>query len=574
MHRRRKTAGPRRGLISPELPQEVLLTIFRFTEPPSHLYLPDIRSGPRNPWLISLRAKTALVLVCKAWAAPATECLYSDIVLRRMGQISALAHTFRAAGNQSFSNLVRSLHIDMCVVLTHCADVIRQDFQYILSQSTMLLAFTFNPHPHPPFDYHSGPPPGQLLSEPTAFNPTWILDFGHERAGSLLARLLNSRLLTLSLGLSTDEGSFRPLPQILSSAPHLTSLDLGQIFPGSNNVLPDPWSTLPDLFFPELKSLSIYCDSLPFVQYVNTQWTMPRLAYLYCKDDIPMTDLPPHYSDWALPYLSANTLLLPRLYDLCPRISHLVIHLSVEERTALNLNSPTLRYLDLIHKPSVAAYRAIALAPRATAHAPQLTKVRMVTTPCDFFPLHFHPSHMPGSDHALEDLSDIPGAHDSDERANWLMLTTGGIEVWCSEGRVRQHAWAVVLDELCDGTLHPGAAGDPRIPDDDETDSEGMYEYASLPVSPVELDSDDSDGDGTESGLGDDDGEMEDARSAEDGLDSDMEREWFEVEPETPPYPNKVAFVDDPLDSSRGQYDRETILERFSQSQLGDFLLE
>ncbi|KAI1792044.1 hypothetical protein LXA43DRAFT_372545 [Ganoderma leucocontextum] len=566
--------------ILPQLPQEVLLTIFRFTEPPSHLYLPDIRIGPRNPWLISLRAKTALVLVCKAWAAPATECLYSHIVLRRMGQISALAHTFRAAGNQNFSNLVRSLHVDMCVVLSHCADVVRQDFQYILSQSPMLLAFTFNPHPHPPFNYDSGPPPGQLLSEPTAFNPTWILDFGHERAGSLLARLLNSRLLTLSLGLSTDEGSFRPLPQILSSAPHLTSLDLGHIFPGSNNVLPDPWSTLPDLLFPELKSLSIYCDSLPFVQYVTTQWTMPRLAYLYGKEDIPIPLLAAHgrqltylhfiYSDWALPHLSANTLLLPRLYELCPHISHLVVRLSFEERTALNLKSPTLRYLDLIAKPSVAAYRAIALAP--IAHAPQLTKVRMVMTVCDFFPLHFHPSHMPGSDRALEDLSDIPGAHDSDDRADWLMLTTGGIEAWCPEGRVRQHAWAVVLDELCEGTLHPGAAGDPRIPDDDETDSEGVYEYESLPVSPVESDTDASDGDGVEDGLGDD--EMEDVRSADDGLDSDMEREWFELEPEMPPYPNKVAFVDDPLDSSRGQYDRETILERFSQSQLGDFLLE
>ena len=60
----------------------------------------------------------------------------------------------------------------------------------------------------------------------------------------------------------------------------------------------------------------------------------------------------------------------------------------------------------------------------------------------------------------------------------------------------------------------------------------------------------------------------------EEGLDSDMEREWFELEPGRPPYPNKVQFVDDPLDRSGGQYDRETVLERFSQSQLGDFLLE
>ena len=39
-------------------------------------------------------------------------------------------------------------------------------------------------------------------------------------------------------------------------------------------------------------------------------------------------------------------------------------------------------------------------------------------------------------------------------------------------------------------------------------------------------------------------------------------------------YPNKVQFVDDPLDSSRGQYSREAVLEAFSRSQLGDYLLD
>ncbi len=136
---------------------------------------------------------------------------------------------------------------------------------------------------------------------------------------------------------------------------------------------------------------------------------------------------------------------------------------------------------------------------------------------------------MPGSDRALEDLSDIPCAHELDERADWLMLfTTGGIEGWCPEGRMRQHqhAWAVVLDELCGGTLPPGAEGDPRVPDDDETDSEGVYEYESLPASPVEWDmgtgTDGSDGSGV--GDGDDDGEMPAPETRpEDGLDSDMD---------------------------------------------------
>ncbi|KAM5542541.1 hypothetical protein V8D89_004000 [Ganoderma adspersum] len=467
----------------------------------------------------------------------------------------------------------------MCVVLSHCAHVVRQDLQYILSRCKMLHAFTFNPHPHPGFEFSYEASPGQIILNTAAFNPSWVLDVAPQGAGSLLARLLDSRLLTLSLDITTDGDILTNLARILSSAPRLTSLDLGTVLLTSSGIQFDPWSTLPDLSFPALTSLSIHCDALPFVEYVAAQWTMPRLASLYCKADLPVPVLAAHgqqltylhiCSDRPCLYLSSNTALLPRLHALCSRLSHLAIRLAPHERTALNLNSPSLRYLDIIAVPSVSAYRAITLAP--TAHAPQLKKVRMVMAIFDYFPLHFHPSRMPGSDRALEDLSDIPGADESDDRADWLMLTTGGLEAWCPEGLVRQHSWAVVIDELCEATQPPGAEGDSRIPDDDETDSEGVYEYESRPTSPVDSESDDSDAGGEED-PGDDDCGMEDARS-EEGLDSDMEREWFEVEPGMPPYPNKVQFIDDPLDSSRGQYGRETILERFCQSQLGDFLLE
>ncbi|PIL30056.1 hypothetical protein GSI_07800 [Ganoderma sinense ZZ0214-1] len=473
----------------------------------------------------------------------------------------------------------------MCIVLSHCAHVVREDFQYILTQCRMLLSFTFSPHPHPGFEINDGPSPGQELSVSAAFNPSWVLDVAPDGAGSLLARLLDSRLTTLSLDITTDGDNFVHLAQIISSAPRLTSLHLGPITLKFGTTLSAGWSTLPNLSFPELTTLSVHCDFLPFVQYAATQWTMPRLASLYCREDIPLPLLAAHgrrltylhfvYSEWIPQFRSANVALLPRLHELCPVLSHLVIRLSPAEYTALNLVSPSLRYLDIAAFPSVAAYRAIALAP--TAHVPRLRKVRMVVTAptCDFFPLHFHPARLPGSDRALEDLSGIPGADESDEVADWLMYTTGGVEGWTPEGLVRQHSWAVVFDERCEGSLPPNGVEDARIPDDDKTDSEGVYEYESRPTSPVDSksDMDDEDDDGAE--RRDNKCEIGDTGS-EDGVgsDSDMEREWFEVEPEMPPYPNKVQFVDDPLDTSRGQYDRETILERFSQSQLGDFLLE
>ncbi|PIL30066.1 hypothetical protein GSI_07643 [Ganoderma sinense ZZ0214-1] len=450
----------------------------------------------------------------------------------------------------------------------------------------MLLSFTWNPHPHPGFLFDFGPFSAQVPSNYAAFNPNWILNIsrigGPGGAGDLLAWLLHFRLVTLSLDITTDADSLRLLAQVLSSAPHLTSLNLGTVLLQSSGLRIDPWSTLPYLSFPELRSLSIYCDVLPFVQYVATQWTMPRLASLHSKSGLPIAILTAHgqyltylhiHSDWSPLYLSANA-ALPCLHELCPRLTHLVIRLAPRDCPTLNINSPTLLYLDLLAAASVAAYRAIALAP--TARAPRLRKVRMIMTlpTCDFLPLHFHPTHLPGSDSALEDLSSIPGADESDDATDWLMLTTGGIEGWCPEGLVRQLSWAVIVDECRKGTSPPEAVWDSRIADsDDETDSDGVYEYESRPTSPMseDTDMDDSeDGDGAEGRDGE--CEMGDARS-EDGMgsDSDMEREWFELEPEMP---NEVRFVDDPLDSSRGQYDRETILERFSQSQLGDFLLE
>ena len=416
----------------PSLPPEILLAIFRLTQPsgPACQHPPSILQGPRNPWLDSLKIKKALVLVCKAWSSPATELLYSDIVLRRMGQISALANTFRRDQNQNLANLVRAIRVDMCVVLTHCAEVVREDFEYILTQCTMLHSFVHIAHPQFGFQ-----PPDfacvTLPTSPAAFNPTWILDLRQRRAGRILTQSLTTRLSTLHLDFTMYGGSFPPLAHLLSSAPCLTYLELGAISPPLNDPPSDTFSLLPYLLFPALKTLCIYCDFIPFIRYVTTKWTMPHLTNLTCMaaPDIPTPLLSAHAKQLTYLHfmytetphdLAANIMLLPHLHELCPRILHLVLLIVPAERTALNIHSPTLRYLDICAPPSVEAYRAIALAP--TAHAPQLKRVRMVLDMHPVIPRHFHPAHMPGSDRAIEDsdVSRIPGAEHSDERAIWL----------------------------------------------------------------------------------------------------------------------------------------------------------
>ncbi|EJF55692.1 hypothetical protein DICSQDRAFT_184240 [Dichomitus squalens LYAD-421 SS1] len=576
----------------PALPNEILLAVFKLTQPPSYTYDPSILKGPRNPWLTTLKTKKALVLVCKAWSPSATELLYSDIVIRRMGQIPALTSTFRS--DRRLSLLVRAICMETCVVLTHCADVVREDFEYILGQCTNLVSFSCHPHPHAYFPDSLDLPHGRLPNGYAAFDPAWILDLTHAGPQDFVVQKL-SRLKTLDFT-SLSRASLLTLACTLSRSNNLTSLTLGSIddeSPGYSY----PITCLPDVTFHALTTLSIHCDCPSFLEYVTTRWSVPRLAYLACvhAEDIPIALLKSHgtnltylnltYSSHRIQYMNANIEFLPRLRDLCPEISHLAMPIPHDARMALDIRSSTLRYLDIETHPVrfVSSYRTMALAP--TAHVPQLKKVRFVIVGMliglPSLPLIFHPSILPGSDRVFEDITELPGADDSDDsddHVDWLLRTTGGIETVLSQALVRQHSWAVVDDILYDGSEHSGAEGDPRLPEDDDSDSEGEYVYRSMPSSPEDAETNSS-ADGSEADMGDSCVENKDWNEAKyegegEVTDSDMEREWYEVEPEMPPYPNKVQFVDDALDSSRGQYSREAVLKAFSRSQLGDYLLD
>ena len=128
------------------LPHEILLPIFEYIQPYIHQHDPSVIPGPRSPWLTSLRTKKALTLVCKAWTPPATAVLYNDIVIRRMGQISALANTLNQ--HPDLSDLVRSIRLDSCVVWSHCSNAVRKGLGHILSRCVRLATFSYHAHEH------------------------------------------------------------------------------------------------------------------------------------------------------------------------------------------------------------------------------------------------------------------------------------------------------------------------------------------------------------------------------------------------------------------------------------------
>ncbi len=456
------------------MPDEILLHIFRSTQPRHHECDPSIVPGPRSRWLEGLRIRKALTLICKGWTWPATELLYGDIVLRRMGQITALAHTLRLQGHRSpLSVLVKSLRMDCCVVFESCADAVRSDLEFLLRECTNLLSFSFHSHPLFPFS------PVQVNGAPfqvndaqhfDGFNPSWFLEPKPGDAGDLLAERLASRLSTLDLAVTLAKRHVFQVALMLVRATSLTSLSLGRV----TSLLPG--ASHPAIYLPALTTLQVYLDHEPFAEYITTQWRMPRLTALTClwSGAVPVSLLATHaskltylhfYDDpWAARLDESRMLgkkvvldaptLLSRLYELCPEIEHLVLPLERSQLPKLSVVSPTLRYLDIAQGqyPNLQTYKTIALAPGADA--PSLESVRFVHVlgSSPWLPTVCHPSlRLPADTGShkgpLADLSHVPDSpHDDDgltPHGAPECVDSGGIPHMFPKAFMRQQAWSV-----------------------------------------------------------------------------------------------------------------------------------
>ncbi|KAI0324789.1 hypothetical protein GY45DRAFT_1288305 [Cubamyces sp. BRFM 1775] len=321
------------------LPAELLLFIFTLTQNALYLHDPSIIQGPRSPWMVALRTRKALALTCKAFTGPATELLYSDIVLRRMGQIPALARTLNPAYTASagvFSQLVRSIRIDSCVVWAPFAEVVREDLRSILERCTALTAFSYRPHPN--YDLR----PTLLEGPEDAFRPEWLwdLDTGGKLTGALQPQTLRSlRFLDLQLP-RCDAFSWLALNAALDSASNLVKLRLYPL-----HIIPEPGSS-PGLTrvvrLPALKDLQVYDrDVAPpigsYVQiHISQSWELPRLTALTVSgSDMPPRDAPLirkygaqiTYLQWGTNALSRRQLFQDthNLGTWCPRLEHLVV---------------------------------------------------------------------------------------------------------------------------------------------------------------------------------------------------------------------------------------------------------
>ncbi|KAI0652242.1 hypothetical protein C8Q79DRAFT_84836 [Trametes meyenii] len=355
------------GIQSP--PHELLLHILRQTRSPRFQNDPSVIQGPRSIWITELRASKNFVLVCKGWHDTATELLYEDIVLRRMGQISALARTLvmDLNGPRRLSHLVKSIRMDSCVVLWPCANAVHDGLKDIFQQCTSLRTFEFRPLRGVPI--LASPSDGERSQ---AFNPSWFLQGPSDTVAQAFHERLSTTLRTLDLRMPSMPITVTELHQLLSSAICLESLKLGAVQQEPTDGVINPYLALPLLHLSELEELEIDVNEPRFCEHICKVWVMPKLARLTTVNStaVPRNLLITHGQ--RLVYLN----LFPKLkhsskaddFDdravrhiypaWCPVLQHLVVPNAAIQGPHLadwgnpghpgdSLNTVTLRYIDI-----------------------------------------------------------------------------------------------------------------------------------------------------------------------------------------------------------------------------------
>ncbi|KAI0331897.1 hypothetical protein GY45DRAFT_1321703 [Cubamyces sp. BRFM 1775] len=341
--------------------------------------------------MCELRFRKGLILVCKNWSGPATEALYEDVVLRRMGQIPALATALTTSWNaavaidqRNLADCVNSIRIDSCGVLPEYADEIHDALRTILERCTSLGVFEVHVDAALPttVDQSGGT---------DVFFPVWLLenDTYPELQRAVRGRLTTLRALDLSVPLSGTH-VLRHLHQaLLQCASTLETLKLGPYTDSADEEY--DMSTLPLLSLPRLQELYVHtARNKLYYDLLCTMWNMPTLQRLTTLGDgsVPYRLLFQHGSHLRYLHLFPRNRSLPditgieRVPEFCPALEHLVVAARSYKTQPFipALKSDTLRYLDIwtCHEYTCRRWKKVLEAPPESA-LPALRSVRRLS---------------------------------------------------------------------------------------------------------------------------------------------------------------------------------------------------
>lgn len=313
------------------LPYDVLLPILRASRAPFYQLDPSVAQGPKSPWLAEQRYRKGLLLVCRGWTDAATDLFYEDIVLRRVGQIFALAAALES--QKHLARVVKTIRLESCLVPPACANAARDALRSIFSLCTGLGRFEYHSAEHFP-TATALPAAGDIYGP---FNRAFVDDSLDPFQLAYRQRVSTLTVLDLAMPLSYKQAA--QLHGLLSGAGRLGTLKLRSVRREEGEE--DQFKAASVLTLPHLMELYISVSDAHFVAYVSTSWVMPALERLTTLDTraIPTALLTahglrlrylhlcpapryPHHWQWK----PANSAGVEHIPELCPLIEHLVLY--------------------------------------------------------------------------------------------------------------------------------------------------------------------------------------------------------------------------------------------------------
>ncbi|KAI1786824.1 hypothetical protein LXA43DRAFT_926999, partial [Ganoderma leucocontextum] len=343
----------------PTLPGDIIAQVCRETSDSTlDQYNLSLTHVARSQWCAEQRFRKGLPLVSKLWWKPATWALYEHVVIRQVGQLTALARTLGAEDAViDFGALVRRITLHECVVVLPDYNIAGEDVRTVFERCVALEELSFQRQPdgvdacvesdnrvHPPH---------------ACINPIWMCP-------QIIVPALQARGPTTlrKLDLVSFECDRRnpdlavALFNLISASPRITALAV-------QNLEATTGPELPSLEFLEELTLQ-----LPYLApLLNTRdiwrWDFPRLRSLTVLECYRIPLLVLEHLGCALTYLHMHSDTyngdpdLARLPVLCPALEHLVLHpseplaewgpalLQTAAAAAAKEPFPKLRFLDV-----------------------------------------------------------------------------------------------------------------------------------------------------------------------------------------------------------------------------------
>ncbi|CDO72690.1 hypothetical protein BN946_scf184985.g110 [Trametes cinnabarina] len=301
-----------------------------------------------------------------------------------MGQIPALARTLdpqRTPSAHAFSQLVRSIRIDSCVVWAPFADVVEEELRMIFFRCTALKAFSFAVHWNESACWS--------LHTDTANVMNWLLASDPKQCQLRLP--LTRGLLELDLALDRTQGKslISCLHTSLEHAHQLIKLKLQTTVDESVPWWDDPIKR--PLRLSSLQELILHLtgNCTEVLDYIREVWSLPKLVALTVASEGRAQPAPffrAHgenltYLHWYDVKLKSDA-ALNELLAFCPRLEHLVIRLPCHPACP-QLHCPTLRFLDFWETPDKEVPTRYRIPVSSVgAGTPRLERIRTLRRPC------------------------------------------------------------------------------------------------------------------------------------------------------------------------------------------------